>query len=185
MKRKPDPLWWEVFISEYIQNGQNAKRAYMKAKPNVKERTAEVDSEKLLRKAEFLAKLKAAQSKASEEIEMPRLRWFRLLADIAEFDLPSYLTEDGEGNTRLVSDWKGKENRHVLETVEIQTHKRYSKDGDLLGETQNCNIRAASKLKALEMIGKALGYLKEEVKLSGAEDLAAAIVAARRRANKA
>jgi hypothetical protein len=51
-------LFEQNFISEYEENGGNAKRAYLKLRPSVQDRTAEVNASKLLRKTEVVEELK-------------------------------------------------------------------------------------------------------------------------------
>jgi len=132
MAKSKNPIWWEVFISEYLRNGQNGKQAYLKARPKVSERTAEVESAKLLRKPEFEKLLNKATEQVCKKIGMSNEKWLEELISVAE--------------------------------------------------TKKVKVSAISKLKALEIIGKSLGYLTEKVEHSGTIDLAARIVQARKRA---
>ncbi len=56
----------ELFCLEFLRNGENAKRAYMATHPKAKERTAEVEGSKFLRKPEikdFIDKERAERKK--------------------------------------------------------------------------------------------------------------------------
>lgn len=167
------PIWWETFITEYFRNGQNGTRAYMVARPGVKEKTAKVEAHRVLTNPNFLVALEKARATAAEEILMPRLEWFKLLADIAKFDVSAYLTETNDGDTLLVGDWKERPDRHVLESVEITTDRRF-KAGECVGETKRAKLHASSKLEALKVLGKALAYLKDKVEVSGSLGITAA-----------
>lgn len=157
------PLWWEVFVTEYLKNGQNASAAYRIAKPHVKQQTAEVDSTKLLRNPKFQAYLDSVQSKLAAKFEMSRERWLRLIADCAEFDIRDFLKlESGSGDVQLVEDWKEKSNGHAIAEVQLNTTTLES--GAVV---QRVKLSRESKLKALELLGKALGYLTERVEHSG------------------
>ncbi|MDD2709792.1 MAG: terminase small subunit [Verrucomicrobiae bacterium] len=178
-KIKQCPPWWGHFITEYLRNGQNAKRAYLKAKPKVTERTAEVESAKLLSKPDFLEQLKAAQENVAKRVGMTRDRWLQLLADVAEFDLREFLEIDPvTGDTRLVKDWKERAKGHAIESLKIRTTTLES--GQVV---QTVATTRDSKLKALELIGKSLQYLVEKVDVNHTFDLADAIIKARRRAS--
>ena len=62
---------------------------------------------------------------------------------------------------RLVKDWKEKLDAHVLEHVDLHTITLES--GQVV---QRVSVKAQSKLRALETIGKALGYFNEKVEHS-------------------
>jgi hypothetical protein len=156
---KLNPLWWEVFVTEYLKNGQNASAAYRIAKPHVKQQTAEVDSTKLLRNPKFVAFLNGVQSKLAAKFEMSRERWLQLIADCAEFDIRDYLKlESGSGDVQLVDDWKEKSNGHAIAEVQFSTTTLES--GAVV---QRVKLTRESKLKALDMIGRALGYVTDSV----------------------
>jgi phage terminase small subunit len=158
------PLWWQVFITEYLKNGQIASAAYAKAKPHVGKRTANVEGAKLLSNPAFKLALEEAQSKAAAVIGMSRDRWLKMLCDVAEFDIRDYLKlESGSGDVQLVDDWKQKANGHAISEVQFQTTTLES--GAVV---QRVKVSRESKLKALEILGKSLGYLKDHVEHSGA-----------------
>lgn len=162
-KQHSIPLWWSHFITEYLKNGQNAKRAYLKVRPNVTERTAEVNAEKLLRNTDFVNLLKASTEKIEAKIAMTQERWAQLLADVCEVNLGEFLkTEEGSGDTQLVSDWKDKPKLHAIDSINLNTTTLES--GAVV---QRVSISKANKIEALKTLGKALGYLTEKVEHSG------------------
>lgn len=157
---RKNPIWWQVFISEYVKNGQNATQAYIKARPDIKNSaTAAVMAERLLRKANFALILKEAQDKAVSKIEMSRERWLQLVSDCAGFDIRNYLKlESGSGDVQLVDDWKERVDGHAISEVQLNTTTLES--GAVV---QRVKLSRESKLKALEILGKALGFLTDKV----------------------
>jgi hypothetical protein len=53
--------WEERFCLEYVQKASNGKQAYLAVKPKVTEKTAEVESSKLLRNPKIAARVKEIQ----------------------------------------------------------------------------------------------------------------------------
>lgn len=107
------PLWWCIFIAEYLRNGENGTAAYRKAKPNVSDGTAEVESCKLLKNPNFSKVLAEEREKLSATIDLSQKEWIAEIVSMA------------------------------MSTPE--------------------KIEASSKLKALELLGKAKGYLRNQI----------------------
>lgn len=82
-RRSNPPLWWQVFIAEYLKNGQNGKRAYMAARPKTTERSAETRAGQVLRNVEFKKLLEQAQAKIVQKLEMSSEQWFEEVCGIA------------------------------------------------------------------------------------------------------
>lgn len=68
-KRAPSPTD-ELFCLEFLKNGENAKRAYMAVHPKAKERTAEVEGSKLLRKPEIAAFIEKERDERKKRLRM-------------------------------------------------------------------------------------------------------------------
>lgn len=177
MKQGTIPLWWDVFITEYLKNGQNGKLAYLKAHPKVTPRSAESSAERLLRNDDFLETLKKSQEKLETKMAMSRERWLSLLMDVAEFDVKDYLVDE-DGDITLAPDWKQKDKGHAIEMVDVKLTTLES--GQVVKRVM---IKKENKTKALEMIGKALGYMTEKVEVTGTIDIAQKILEARKRIN--
>jgi phage terminase small subunit len=158
------PLWWQEFISEYLKNGENAKQAYLKVKPHCAPSTAEVKGSELVRNGKFSKALQEARVKAESKIDMSREKWLKLVCDVAGFNITELFTENGDLNPK----WKELKAAHVIEA--IQSASTTNADGQVFSRVQ---VKAASKIKALELLGKALGYLDEKVNVnhSGKVDL--------------
>lgn len=107
------PIWWRVFAFDYLKNGENGAAAYRKAKPNVSNGTAEVESCKLLKNPNFSKVLEEEREKLSATIDLSQKEW------IAEIVLMAMSTPE--------------------------------------------KIEASSKLKALELLGKAKGFLRNQI----------------------
>lgn len=56
-----------MFLAEWLNNGKNAKRAYLKFHPNVSEHSAEVLGSRQLRKVDILPFLVEVAKKDEEE----------------------------------------------------------------------------------------------------------------------
>lgn len=156
-KTKTTPLWWKIFALEYLKNGQNGTEAYMKARPKTKRSTAEANSSKLLGNAKFQAFYQPMIAKTEESIGMSRKRWFKLLADVAEFNISEFMFPVGD-DIQVVSDWDKNEKAHAIESIVAATTT--GEDGQVF---RRVSIKAASKIEALKVLGKALGYLEEKV----------------------
>lgn len=161
MSREKQPLWWEIFITEYLKNGQNGRAAYLKAKPKVKLSTAGTEAEKLLKKPEFQEALEKSREKIIEKTGMSREKWMNILCDVAELDITEFLCDDN-GDIDLIQNWKEKAGKHAIEAMDTRTTTLES--GQVV---RRVFIKKENKLKALEVIGKSLGYLTDKVEHSG------------------
>lgn len=71
------PIWWNVMIANYIQNGGNATEAYMLARPKVKIQTAEVEGCKLLRNPRFVELMEKKKAEMEVRVDMSKDAWFK------------------------------------------------------------------------------------------------------------
>lgn len=112
---KASPLWWQVYISEYLANGQNARRAYMKARPKVKEFTADKEASRLMGNPRFSQALEIATKIAEETVIMSRARWLKAVTDIA---MKKGITLNAAAKMKAL-EMTGKSLGYLTEKVEI------------------------------------------------------------------
>ncbi len=115
MNKQSDPEWWQIFITEYLTNGNNGKKAYLHCH-KVKDSTAEVEASKLLRKPKFKKLMDGCVQHLREKETMSREDWLKTLTDVGQ---------------------------------------------------RNVTINGATKVKALELHGKSLGYITDKTEVSG------------------
>ncbi len=107
--------WEERFCVEYVQRARNGKAAYMAVKPNVSERTAEVESSKLLRKPEICARLKQRIADFNDRLIGLVENYHR---NVMEVDRASYL--DDKGTVKSLNEMSP-EARSILELEQVST----------------------------------------------------------------
>ena len=136
------PSWWDGFAAEYLKNRENAVQAYLKAKPKVTRRTAEVESSKLLRKPEFLEVLEQHRKEARAAVAMDRDEWFRILAEKARVSAFDFI--DPKAKT-LRKDALARPDHHAIKKIKLSD--------------KGMEIETCDSMDALIIIGKALGVL--------------------------
>lgn len=156
-----NPIWWEIFINEYIKNGQNGVQAMKKAQPHLGDKAASVKYARLIANDRFKALFDSAQKSAAKSIGMTRERWLKLLCDIAEFNISEFAAPSVGSDVEVKQDWEKNDKAHVIEAISSQTTT--DEDGRVFTKTQ---IKAASKIKALEILGKALGYQEDKIEVN-------------------
>lgn len=57
----------ELFVAEYLKNGQNGSRAYLSIRPNVSSRSARVSAHRLLKKPQVIELINNAVTKRYDE----------------------------------------------------------------------------------------------------------------------
>lgn len=147
--------WQIVFINEYIQNGGNGKQAYLKAKPTVSDETATVEASLCLRKPNVNAEIERLQAEMAQKTGMSRERWLKGLCQVAEFNLASCFEKKGD-DLEVKEDCLTRPDSHALSFVDVKTTT--NEEGQVFRKMQ---VEAHNKLKAYELIGKALGYLND------------------------
>jgi hypothetical protein len=158
---KPTPIWHETFITEYLKNGGNGAQAYLKAKPGVTENTAKTNAARLLANANFITVFEAQKAKLVAKTGMTRERWLKLICDIAEFNISEFASPGVGSDVEIRPGWEQNEKAHVIEAISSSTTT--TEDGQVFTKTQ---IKSASKIKALELLGKALGYTEERIEIN-------------------
>jgi phage terminase small subunit len=91
----------ERFVFEYLKD-QNGTRAYLRAKPGVKETTARTEASKLLAKPNVAVAVQAQRARLVEKMELTSERVLREVARLAFFDPRKLL--DSKGNPLPIED---------------------------------------------------------------------------------
>lgn len=128
------------------------------ARPLAKLSTSGTEACRLLKTPQIQSLIQSYINSTASDLSMSKQEWLRLAADTARFDIRQYLqTESGSGDVQLVEDWQSKPGGHALESVELATTTLES--GQVV---QRVKLKASSKMKALELVGKAMGYIEDE-----------------------
>jgi hypothetical protein len=114
----------------------------------------------LLNNAKFKAYLDAELAKSSQKLAMSREEWLKGVAEIARFNLADYFEQKGD-DLDVSEDIFNKPDRHVIESIKVKTTT------DEKGQVyRNIEFKAASKITAYQILGKALGFLDEKIEHS-------------------
>ncbi len=164
---KPAPAWWDTFAVEYLKNGENGTAAYRKCRPKVAKSTAEAESSRLIVDHRFSQVLRRHRDAIIDDADMSRREWVKNLCHVARFDMRNYLERSPtSGALRLADNWKERADGHVFEKIKV-TNKILKGMGDEDSGVQlveeEIELKSCSKLKSLEILGKALGYLEDKV----------------------
>jgi phage terminase small subunit len=150
------------FIQEYLID-LNATQAAIRA--GYSKKTAEVQGSVLLRNLKVADAVSKAQAKTADRVEITKERWLAELALVYFADMQNFVDVDPntgatrakgydampEGASRVISCIE--ENRTIKEDAKGQDSIIFSK----------FKFKLHDKLKAGEMIGQHLGYLKKNI----------------------
>lgn len=156
----PEPQWWHEFAVEYLKNGENAVQAYLKVQPHVTAASASVLATRLLTNVVFLRVFRMHKAQGLAAIALNRDEWFKRMADAVRFDLRTYLKLRPDGDLEMVENWQEKGDGHVIERLKVNTTET---DGERPVTRRIFEIRGPNKLRALEVLGKALGIYTESL----------------------
>ncbi|MCJ7587525.1 MAG: terminase small subunit [Candidatus Aminicenantes bacterium] len=154
------------FVEEYLVD-LNATQAAIRA--GYSRKTAEAQGSRLLRNVKVADAIATAQAKRSERLEITADMWLRELWLIGRSDLKNYMDIDPDtGAIRA----KGFEEMpegtsRALEAIKENRVIKEDADGNKSTVYDKVEFKLHSKNQALEMIGKALGFLKEKFEHSG------------------
>lgn len=154
------------FIEEYLID-LNATKAAIRSGFSAK--SAREIGSRLLKKGNIQEAIARAQAKRAEKLEITADKWLRELALIGFGDIANYMTID-EGGSIIAKTFEEMpaDASRALEYIEENRTIKESADGTDSNILNNkIRFKMHDKLKALEMIGKALGFLKDEMKVSG------------------
>lgn len=143
----------KAFVMEYLTNGYNATRAYLKAHPRASPETAAANGYKLLRNAQILAAIKA-------EIDLAmagrRAIFKKRMVDAAEtrafFEPADILTDDGRLKKPL-EELKAEGLGPALDQIGISVDRN---------GFEHCEYRLADRAKALDQLRDLLKLGEDE-----------------------
>ena len=175
MRYQPTESRREDFLAEYVSNGYDQKAAYLKVYPESSPTTVSANSARYLQHPRTQRILQQVRQKIMAKMEINEKTILAELARIAFLDLGECYDEDGY---LLPLSEMSEDARRALAAIEsVQLPNR--DDGDLPRVLKK--IKAESKIKALELLGKHLAMFTDKIEHSGSSDLAAQIMAARQR----
>ena len=137
------------FVEEYLVD-LNATQAAIRAGYSPK--TATVIGAETLTKPYVSAAIEKALAERSRRTGINQDRVIRELARIAFVKISDVVTEEGKIRTDAASD----------DLACIESYKVKNSDG-VNGTSTECEVRLASKLKALELLGKHLGMWNDKL----------------------
>ena len=159
------PIEDEMFVREWMSNGYKVGAAYLKTWPGVSKVTAGTNGSKKLKEPLIAAYASGVIKAHLDKYDVTEDTIIRELANIAFLDIADIVNKDGMISN--LSDMPEKARRAVSSVSENVEGK--------------CTVKFCSKEKALELLAKYKKLLTEMHEISGFEDLAAAILGARKR----
>lgn len=163
------------FVAEYLKD-LNATRAATRA--GYSKKTAGSQGERLLKKAEIAAAVAAGQATHLEKLDITAERVLEELGRLAFVDPRKFFDE--HGNLLNVSKVDAVTASAIAEFVIL-------KENLIAGDGKNdivYRVKWADKIRALELLAKRFGLLKEKIEVTMASDLVARLAAARKRVKK-
>lgn len=155
----------EMFVREWMNNGHNAGKAYLKVWSDVKMATASTRGIEKLKDPMIKAYAAGVVKKHLDDYDITEDRILKELSCIAFLDVSDIVNKDG-----VISDLSAmpEEARRAVSSVSenLQGH---------------CTVKFCSKEKALELLAKYKRMLTELHEVTGTKDLMAAILAGRER----
>ena len=180
----------EMFCQEYLVDF-NAKQAYLKVKPKVKERTAEVNSHKLLRNTEIQQRLAELREKRIKRIQS---RADRILAECDNLSMirPGKIFEKDGITVKNIHDIPDEVQSAIsgVEVVEFDDKIEYvCEDCGAVTRRKTPGyikkVKFWNKNKAIENLGRHEELWTDKIKLSDISGLADKLNGARERTGQA
>ena len=159
------------FVQEYLVD-LNATQAAIRTGYSAK--TAEVQGSRLLSNANIAAAVSEAQDKLAAKSGITKERWLRELELIYFADMKDYVdveTDTGATRAKGYDEMPDGASRVISSIEENRTIKEDAKGQDSIIFSK-FKFKLHDKLKAGEMIGKHLGFLKDKVDLNMTINLA-------------
>jgi phage terminase small subunit len=163
------------FVAEFLVD-LNATQAAIRT--GYSARTASVQGARLLANAKFAAAVAAGQSKALSKIELTAERVLEELGRLAFVDPRKFFDE--QGNLKSVATLDT-ETAAALEEFVLLKENLVAGDGK---RDTVYRVKWADKLRALELLAKRFGLVKEKVEVTFAGELAERLARARQRVAK-
>jgi phage terminase small subunit len=148
----------KIFADAYLAGGSGTQAA-IDAGYSV--RTASVQAAQMLSKPEVAEYVRAMKAKSTEITGDSAVRWQQELGRAAYSNIADFITVSKDGNPTI--DLSNATRDQLAAVQSIKTRKRtiYDKDGNALGEEHNNEIKLWDKLRAMELLGRHAGYLKD------------------------
>jgi phage terminase small subunit len=153
------------FVAEYLVT-LNATQAAIRA--GYSEKTAGSQGERLLKNAEVQKSVQAGASKRLDKLELTGNRVLEEMARLGFSDVREWFDETGR--LRPLHEL-GDNAAKAIASIEIVREKTTRKEGEteeVTVEERVVKVRAWDKVRALEMLGKYYGLLKDRVEHTGA-----------------
>lgn len=169
------PQWWFTFARTVVMNGGNASAAYRMARPSALGNVGSImeRAQRLTRNPVVIELMNRERAVLMERGRMSRDEWDRIITDVARFDIRNFLrANESTGELELDPEWKSRLDGHVLETLEQTSTTLES--GAVVNRLK---IKVASKLEALNLYGKAMGWTAPDPKLKVPIDAKAVVLA--------
>ena len=146
------------FIHEYIACNFNASKAYLILHPNVKDTTAATQGSLILRKPKVQAAYREELRFHFEYMGVTSQLVLNELKSIANSDITDYIEQDGNDvSIKRIEEFK---NSKVIKKISI-IPTSVNMGNDVYEEKQRINIELHDKLKALQLMGDALGLFRD------------------------
>lgn len=156
-------------------NGGMAAAAYRLARPSAMANTECIEerAQRLCRVPVVIELMNRERAVLMERGRMSRDEWDRIITDVARFDIRNFLrANESTGELELDPEWKSRLDGHVLETLEQTSTTLES--GAVVNRLK---VKVASKLEALNLYGKAMGWTTPDPKLKVPIDAKAVVLA--------
>ena len=144
----------ELFKNEYLLNGFNATRAYMKAFSVTNYNSAGVQAYDLMRKSKVRLEIDAQLTKTFTKMEVSNELLIASYVNQAFYDERSFFDEDGE--------FIGMQNLNIVQQMCIEAidiNERYDKDGNHIGTTTK--VKFYSRKQAMDSLAKYKGLITD------------------------
>lgn len=155
------------FAEEYCVDF-NATQAAIKA--GYAENSAYSTGHRLLKNDEIQAAIAREQDRLTERTRITQDRIMKELSRTGFADMRNFAEWDGESMRFRDSDELSADDSPAIRDVTSTRQYQYSKDGDLVGETVNTQVRLHDKKAALELMGKQIGMFKDRLDIGTPED---------------
>lgn len=160
------------FVAEFLKD-LNATQAAIRC--GYSEKTAKQQGARLLTNADIAAAVSKGQEKQLVKAEITAERVLEELARIAFVSAEELYNADG--SVKLI-DKMSVAARAAITQLSILKKNVTAGDGQM---DTVLNVRLADKLKALELLAKRFGLVKEQVEVTGLDDLVERLTRARKR----
>ncbi|MHB8053627.1 MAG: terminase small subunit [Candidatus Aminicenantales bacterium] len=154
-----------MFPKEYVVDFNATKAA---ERCGYSKKTARSQGQRLLTKVDIQQAVKGLVDKRGERLEITADKWLRELAIIGFSDIKNHINIDDYGCivAKTFEEMPENSSRALEVCEEVRTIKETPGDEKHKGETTILNSRIKfkmhSKIAALELIGKHLGFLKDQ-----------------------